>query len=227
MELTPSNALLATAATKLGPLKDEVVFVGGAVLGLMFTDVTTSPPRFTKDVDVLIQVASRMEYYGIERKLLQLGFQNDMTGPVCRFVHGPTILDVVPSNEEILGFSNRWYPLAMETAWQAELPQGTSIRVISAPCFIATKLEAFLDPSREGNRDVFNSRDLDDILRVTDAREELGAELAQAPETLRQFVSRSIETVMALNYFEEAITDYIDAGRELLVLDRLRSFAGP
>lgn len=224
MELTPSSTLIAVAATKLGPLNDEVVYVGGAVLGLLFTDEKTSPPRFTKDVDVLVQVASRIGYYEIEGRLLQLGFQNDMAGPVCRFVHGPTVIDVMPTNEEILGFSNQWYPLAAETAWTTELPQGSKIRVISAPCFIAAKLEAFLDPNREGSLDVFTSRDFADILRVTDAREELGTELAQAPENLQGFVSQSIETVMALNYFEESISDYVGEGRDLITLERLRSF---
>jgi len=44
----PNFALLQEAATKLGPLPNEVVFVGGVTLGLLITDDATAPIRGTR-----------------------------------------------------------------------------------------------------------------------------------------------------------------------------------
>jgi hypothetical protein len=52
-------------------------------------------------------------------------------------------LDVMPIEERILGFTNRWYRAAMDAAQDAELQAGLRIRVVTAPYFLATKLEAF------------------------------------------------------------------------------------
>jgi hypothetical protein len=48
-------------------------------------------------------------------RLRALGFLEDTSegAPLCRWVHSGTILDVMPLDEKILGFSNRWYRAAM------------------------------------------------------------------------------------------------------------------
>jgi hypothetical protein len=43
---------LETASTLLGPLLDEVVFVGGASVRLWINEPGTPPTRATEDVDV-------------------------------------------------------------------------------------------------------------------------------------------------------------------------------
>jgi hypothetical protein len=53
------------------------------------------------------------------------------------------ILDVMPLDQEILGFSNRWYREAMHAATVLTLEPSLQIRSITAPFFLATKLEAF------------------------------------------------------------------------------------
>jgi len=50
----------------------------------------------------------------------------------------------MPLDEKILGFSNRWYRAAMRTAIIRRISSELEIRMISAPFFIATKLEAFM-----------------------------------------------------------------------------------
>lgn len=60
------------------------------------------------------------------------------------FVGGcATGLLVMPTDERILGFSNRWCAEAVRTAAPVVLPSGVEIRVICAPEFLGTKLEAF------------------------------------------------------------------------------------
>jgi hypothetical protein len=40
----------------------------------------------------------------------------DEGAPLCRWVHTKAILDIMPLDEKILGFSDRWYAAAMESA---------------------------------------------------------------------------------------------------------------
>lgn len=49
----------------------------------------------------------------------------------------------MPTEGDVLGFSNRWYGPATREATPHELPDGTSIRVISALHLVAAKIEAF------------------------------------------------------------------------------------
>jgi hypothetical protein len=52
-----SIPLLELAASKLGVLADELVFVGGATIALWITDPAVPPTRATDDVDVICDVA--------------------------------------------------------------------------------------------------------------------------------------------------------------------------
>jgi hypothetical protein len=51
-------------------------------------------------------------------RLRALGFSEDSLegAPLCRWIRERTILDVVPRDENILGFSNRWYKDAVKSA---------------------------------------------------------------------------------------------------------------
>lgn len=54
---------LEDATRKLAPFLNEIVFVGGATLGLLITDKAAAPIRGTNDVDVIdggITVESRI-----------------------------------------------------------------------------------------------------------------------------------------------------------------------
>lgn len=78
-------------------------------------------------------------------------------------------LDVMPTDETILGFSNRWYKPAIEAATVVEL-DGFELRVVTTPYFIGTKLEAFRG---RGKGDFYASSDLEDIISVLDGRSTL------------------------------------------------------
>jgi hypothetical protein len=98
----------------------------------------------------------------------------------------------MPSEERVLGFANRWYPLAMTTATPLILPSGLQIRLIAAPVFLATKFEAF---ATRGRGDMLSSHDFEDIINVVEGRAEIEDEIGQfAPGVARvsnQAFSRS------------------------------------
>ena len=109
---------LIDAARLLRPLLGDLVFVGGAVTGLLITDPAAGDPRATIDIDAIAEIASYAEYAQFGDRLRALGFTEDTTedAPVCRWAQQSVILDVMPLAEEILGFSNRWYRAAMTAA---------------------------------------------------------------------------------------------------------------
>jgi hypothetical protein len=147
---------LIETAKRLGPLLDELVFVGGAVTGLLVTDSPAGEPRVTVAVDAIAEILSYADYAAFGDRLRSLGFSEDASegAPVCRWVQQSVILDVMPLDEHLLGFSNRWYRAAMEAAVIHRISADLDIRVVTAPYFLATKFEAF---RRRGQVDLFAS----------------------------------------------------------------------
>ena len=131
----PSLKQLIAAARLLQPLLEELVFIGGAVTGLLLTDEAAGDPRPTLDVDAIADITSYARYAAFGGKLRALGFSEDTTkgAPTCRWVHQATILDVMPLDERILGFSNRWYREAMQSATRRLLADHLEIRLVTAP----------------------------------------------------------------------------------------------
>lgn len=130
-----SIELLELAADALGPLLDEVVFVGGATVTLWITDPGAPPVRPTKDVDVVVEVATRSAFHDFEARLRERRFAEDQEeGIICRWRH-PTglILDAMPTDATILGFENRWQSAAVPHAIARQLPSGTVVRAVSPP----------------------------------------------------------------------------------------------
>ena len=78
--------MLEAAADALGDLLPEVVFVGGATIGLWITDPAAPAPRPTKDVDLIVEVASRGGFYEFEERLRARGLREDaQSGVICRW----------------------------------------------------------------------------------------------------------------------------------------------
>lgn len=68
----PNLAQLLNAASKLKPLLDRIMFVGGCATGLLITDPAAAPVRATIDVDAIVEVASYAEFIVLEQQLRSL-----------------------------------------------------------------------------------------------------------------------------------------------------------
>ncbi len=225
MSPRPPIELLIQASEKLGELCAEVVFLGGAVVSLLATEKGGAPPRFTKDVDVAIELGGTLlDVYDLDRRLRDLGFRNDMEGPFCRYLHGESVIDVIPVISESLGDINSWYPLAIETARPYTLPNGVGINVIAPECFLGTKLMAFRSATREHHDDIILSRDFGDIIRVIDGRPNIAINVLEARDDLRMYLQGQFSALLKDRYIHYAIEDHVDPGREDLVMNRIRAF---
>ena len=187
--------LLERAAAALGPLLDEVVFVGGATIDLWITDPAAPPPRPTLDVDVVVEVTTRLGYEGFGERMRARGFNEDATSHmICRWRHAATelVLDAMPADPSILGFANRWQSAAIPHAAHRSLPSAATIRAATPPYLDATKLEAF---AGRGGGDLLASHDFEDVVALLDGRDELVAEIQAAPPELRAFVGGRLGTI--------------------------------
>lgn len=204
----PNIIILEAMVKALGDLSDAVVFVGGCSTGLLVTSVQAQPIRVTKDVDVVAQVTTTREYHAMESALRKRGFAHDMSedAPICRWLYGSLQLDLMPSVPGILGFHNRWYTYAVESAQAVTLPSGYSIKLISAPAFVATKLEAFKD---RGANDYMASHDLEDIITIIDGRVTLLDEARATPLGLRQYLAREMQALIGAPDFLDALPGHL------------------
>ena len=214
-------------ARRLGPLRDRVVFVGGAVRGLLVTDTAADAERPTDDVDLIVEVASSRDYHRLGIELRSLGFREDVTegAPICRWIVENVRVDVMPTDERVLGFKNRWYRETVAHALELEA-EGHRLRIIDAPHFCATKLEAYSD---RGGGDLYH-HDLEDVIAVVGGRVELEGELAAAGGELRTFVAHGVQDLLAITAFLEALPGHLpgDAasqGRLATLLERLHTLA--
>ena len=225
----PNIELLMLAASKLGELADEMVFLGGCVIGLLITDTAAPEIRPTDDVDAIVSVTTLTDYYALSERLRQKGFAEDTSedAPVCRWQCDRVVLDVMPVEEKVLGFGNKWYKPAMETANTITIADGIDIRIATLPYFLITKLEAF---DGRGGGDYLLSHDIEDFIAVVDGRAEVVEEVKQSDGELRQALSARISNLLIDPRFVTAIsghmpTDETSQARVKVVMDRLSRLA--
>lgn len=187
---------LEAVAAALGDLLPHVTFVGGSTTVLLVDAAAQHGVRKTDDVDVIIDVATQVEYYKFSERLRAIGFREDVDGPVCRWLFDTEIgsikLDVMPIDASILGFSNRWYKEAIKESFEVVLSNAITIRVVSPVYFLATKFEAFAGRG-EGN---YFSHDLEDIVFVLENRDRFIFELIDCPDELKQYFSEQANSLL-------------------------------
>ena len=220
---SPNRGHLEQVAGRLGPLVQEVVFVGGQVAELLVTDAAGTRVRPTDDVDVVVAATNRTAYHEMGEALRAQGFREDTRpgAPLCRWRgHGGLTLDVMPINEEILGFTNRWYRSVLETAMPYGLSQELVIRIASAPTYIATKFVAF---DSRGGGDHFGSHDIEDIITVIAGRPEVVREIRDAQNELADFLAARIAEFLAHPDGPDAIEGALpDARYDGILIERVR-----
>lgn len=217
----PNLALLMGMAHAMGPLCEQVVFVGGCATGLLIDNPQLMDVRPTEDVDAIVEVASLAGYHHLVEQLAQRGFKQTMEDntPPFRWYWNRMQLDLVPLDEKVLGFANPWYRAGYEAAQHSTLSPGLVLRHLSAPYFLATKFEAFKD---RGRNDVFSSHDLEDIMTVVEGRSTLAAEVGAAPASVQKHVALSVAGLLALPAFSNALPGLLsDPEQESNVFARL------
>ncbi|WP_051088781.1 hypothetical protein [Lamprocystis purpurea] len=218
--------MIATVARALGAeLLERVAFLGGCATGLLVTDeVTREAIRHTQDVDLIIGAVTLGEWTRLKRKLELRGFRcSPEDDIICRMRLDTLIVDFMPQDEQVLGFTNRWYALALETAQSYRLTSELTIPLVTPALFVATKLEAYRG---RGRNDPLASHDLEDLINLFDGRADIVEQIAAADAEVRRFIAIEIAALLQNRDFSNAVSGNLrDSDREDIVVDRLESVA--
>ncbi|OGS36694.1 MAG: hypothetical protein A2506_01405 [Elusimicrobia bacterium RIFOXYD12_FULL_66_9] len=204
--------MLGIVAKGLQELKEKVVFIGGATVDLFITDPAAPRTRETDDVDCVIELVGKGEYYALEEKLRALGFQNPLEDEkpiLCRWKFRGIKVDVMPTDAAVLGFSNRWYGAGIANAERMALANGERVSVFSIPYLFASKLEAF---HGRGNGDFMASKDIEDAIALLDGCPDAERKIAVAPADVRRYLSQELTRLLADKTFLLSLEGHLSFG---------------
>lgn len=214
--------MLEKAAKLLAALDEKIVFIGGATVPLYLDKVSAADARPTKDVDCVVNIIPRTKYYLLEEKLRKIGLKNDKGKIICRWCYQELdqelIIDIMPADTSILGFSNPWYELGIKKSIIHKLPSGQKIDIFPVTYLLASKIEAF---NSRGNQNFYTSSDVEDIVLLLDGCPYLEAKIQQADKKVKKFIKDWFKT--HLEDLKEIAPSQLsfpakNAGREQLLL---------
>lgn len=133
--MTSNRELLVRTVQKIEPSLDRLVFVGGPVVEFYLTDPASDRVRPTTDTDCLWEVSSYTEYHRLGDRLRDLSFRQSLRNadPPYRWRSGNDVLDVMPPDPSVLGFTNPCYGAALEDTRSTEIADGLEIRMPAPP----------------------------------------------------------------------------------------------
>lgn len=141
-------------------------------------------------------------------ELRKAGFENDNTSKViCRYLYQSIVVDIMPTDESVLGISNQWYKPAFTQAYTVVLDAHHTVNIFPVAFFIAAKLDAY--KSRGGN-DGRTSTDFEDIVFVLNHRTSIWQELNETKGKLRAYLKKELKAILEIAYIDEWISSHLD-----------------
>jgi len=214
--------MLQIVADGLMELKEEIVFVGGAVAELYADDPALSDIRPTQDVDCTIELSSYREHTELENKLRTKGFANDTSqgAPICRWIYKDIKVDVMPADENILGFNNQWYPGGVRNKISKTLPDGSEIFVFPPEYYLAAKFVAHND---RGGTDLRQSHDFEDIVYLLDNCTSIIENIRNSDEEVKDYLKDECNKLLGNNGLSEGIECALPIGSDSARVEIIKS----
>jgi len=223
--VNPNLEHLERAARALEPILEELVFVGGTLAGLLVDDPGAGMVRPTLDVDVVAEIQGEKGYTWARNTMTRLGFRPDIRegAPLCRWVLGEAVVDLMGSGDTPFGPTNRWYAEGFRSRNPFELPaSGLRIHILTGPLFLLTKWEAY---GHRGEGSMVGSRDIEDILIILDGRLGLEAEVESATPPARAGLAAMARGLLGSAAFRDYCLESLGE-RKGHALARLAAMAG-
>lgn len=217
--------MLEKAAKLLAALDEKIVFIGGATIALYLDEISAIEARPTTDVDCVVNVVPRNKYYQFEEKLRQIGLEQDKGKIICRWRYQELIIDIMPDDNSILGFSNPWYKSGIKKSIIYKLPSKKQINIFPVAYLLASKIEAF---KSRGNQNFYTSSDVEDIVLLLDGCPDLENEIQQTETKVKKFIKEwfknELENLIEIAPSQLSFTAK-NAGREKLLLSLIKRLA--
>ena len=219
---------IQTIATGLGDLLDQVVFIGGAVAELYAFAPGASEIRITLYVVCVIEIRSRKAYYELEVILRSKGFSHDTSkdAPICRWIYEGVLVDLMPTKEEILGFTNSWYEIGISNKIPYILPDGVEIAIFPPEVYLASKIEAF---NNRGSQDFRQSHDFEDIIYLLDNKPDIQTDIVNSDDHVKEFIKKEFSDLLLRSDLLEGVECALPFGTDSngieSIMDLLQSIA--
>lgn len=203
--------MLQIVASGLGELKNDMVFVGGSVAELYVDNPAASDIRPTIDVDCVIELSSRIARARLEEALRAKRFANDTTpgAPICRWVYRDILVDVMPTDPDVLGFTNIWYEDGVTNRITKMLPDGQEIFVFTVEFYVAAKFEAH---KSRGGTDLRQSHDFEDIIYIFDNCPDILDNIQHANESVKGYLKQECQNLLDNDNLTEGVETALPYG---------------
>ncbi|MBD0831824.1 hypothetical protein [Aestuariibaculum sediminum] len=198
-------AVVAEVAEALQTIKEQVVFVGGAVVSLYADDPAADEIRPTQDIDMTLNIVNLGHWEQLQTQLVQLGFSPDPFGhAICSYKFKDIPVDIMAADDGPLGPANRWYKIGFEDLWTVKA-HDQNIKILSAPCYLATKFEAFNDRGK----DFRTSHDIEDVFYILDNRTTIVEEIEKSDIRIKIFLKEQLQNIISKGLLEEVLMSHI------------------
>ena len=205
---------MAEVAEALREIKEQMVFVGGAVVSLYADDPAADEIRPTQDIDMTLNILNLGHWKKVQEELGKLGFHPDPFGrAICSYKYKDIPVDIMAAEDGPLGPANPWYKIGFSNLWTAKA-KDQEIKILSAPCYLATKFEAFNDRGS----DYRTSHDMEDIIYVLDNRTSIVEEIAKDNSSIANFIKEQLQNIINKGLLQEVLMAHI---HPLMVEERL------
>jgi predicted nucleotidyltransferase len=198
-------AVVAEVAEALKDVKDQMVFVGGAVVSLYTDDPAADEIRPTQDIDMALNIVNLSHWEKVQEQLAALGFHPDPFGhAICSYKYKDIPVDIISTGEGPIGSTNRWFKIGFDNLWMAKAKE-QELKILSAPCFLATKFEAFNDRGS----DYRSSHDMEDIIYVLDNRMGIVEEIKKDDPRIANFIKEQLQKNISKGMMQEVLIAHI------------------
>lgn len=196
---------MAEVAEALKEIKEQVVFVGGAIVSLYTDDLAADEIRPTKDIDLTLNIHNLNHWETLQERLAEKGFYPDPHGQsICSYKYRNIPVDIMSTDDGPLGPSNRWYREGFKNLWTVNA-KAQEIQILSAPCYLATKFEAF----NSRGKDYRTSHDIEDIINILDYRTSIVEEVLEAEKNILLFLREQFQIIIQKGLLDEVLLAHI------------------
>lgn len=166
----------------------------------------------TINIAVVAEVAAALQH--IQKQLSVLGFHPDPFGhAICSYKYKDIPVDIMAAEDGPFGPSNRWYKIGFNNLWTANA-KNQKIKILSAPCYLATKFEAF----NNRGKDYRTSHDMEDIIYVLDNRIGIVEDIKKDNARIANFIKEQLQNIIHKGMMQEVLVAHI---HPLMLAERL------
>lgn len=200
--LTVHKETIKRIAHALDELNEQVIYVGGAAVGLYINDPAADDVRPTKDIDISLSIITFAELEAFREALINKGFiQTAEDDVICRFRYQEIILDVMNTKAIAWAPANPWFAPGFPYREEIDI-DGKGIRILPLPYFLATKFCAY---NSRGNNEPRSSHDFEDIVYIMDNRTDLAERIHKAHGEVKEFLISEFGLILSQTIKQEAV----------------------